>query len=727
MAFEKSCFIKPRGEFDPKCPSYAPMFRKRFTVNSIPQKATLSVAGLGYGVYFLNEKSVTEDMFISPVSDYRKTVWYTTYDVTDKLSVGENVFAVMLGNGWYNEAVASAWNYNEAQWRDVPKFILSLDFDGEEVLVSDDSWKYSLNSPVTYNQLRQGEHFDARLYDKTWKSLLYDDSSWEYAKIDDNKPQGKLRECTCEPVREIEELSPVAIKKVGVDRYVYDFGRNVSGYVRIKIKQNSGDRVILRYAEQVHEDFTLRLNDMDNPHYYETEEFQRDEFICSDVEFVWSPKFTYHGFRYVEAIGLSEENAVSQTLTCVVVHQAVKVRSTFKCSNEVMNKLFLLGQRATLSNMFYMPTDCPTREKLGWMNDSHSSMDQFITDFTLEGVMAKWWVDICDAMTKEGMLPGIVPTPKWGYHWGNGPVSEGTLFEIPYRIYLHTGDDTLLKKGLPYFKRNLSYLNSRKNENGDVLYGLDDWAAPCPESEKVNTAFINRALIIKCLGITLLAAEKAGEDTASIKAEYDAAVTEIKSKYLNADGTCNYDKQTAVAMMIYFDLYDDITPLAAQLKRLVEEKNFHHECGMVGLRYLYIALNKAGLQEYAYRIINAEGFPSYRAWVDDGATTLYEYWDMTTSKNHHMYSDFMSWMIKTVIGINPLLCAPGFKKIEINPYFFEELDFAEGYSDTVNGKISVKWERREGSIILKIDVPAGVEASYKGNSLAVGMNEIKLG
>jgi alpha-L-rhamnosidase len=391
-----------------------------------------------------------------------------------------------------------------------------------------------------------------------------------------------------------------------------------------------------------------------------------------------------------------------------------------------MTKLFLLGQRATLSNMFYMPTDCPTREKLGWMNDSHSSMDQFLTDFKLESVMTKGWQDICDAMTAEGELPGIVPTPKWGYHWGNGPVSEGTLFEIPYRIYLHTGNDTLLKKGLPYFKRNIAYLNSRKNENGDILYGLDDWAAPCPESEKVNTAFINRALKIKCLGITLLAAERAGEDTSEIRREYESDVKEIKAKYLNADGTCNYDKQTAVAMMIYFDLYDDIAPLASQLKRLVEEKDFHHECGMVGLRYLYIALNKAGLEEYAYKIINAKGFPSYRAWVDDGATTLYEYWDSTTSKNHHMYSDFMSWMIKTVLGINPSFDAPAFKKVDINPYFFEDLDYAEGSSDTVSGKISVSWKRKEGRVTLKIDVPGGIEAYYSGKLLSEGLNEIRI-
>jgi alpha-L-rhamnosidase len=179
-------------------------------------------------------------------------------------------------------------------------------------------------------------------------------------------------------------------------------------------------------------------------------------------------------------------------------------------------------------------------------------------------------------------------------------------------------------------------------------------------------------------------------------------------------------------MMIYFGLYDDIAPLASQLKRLVEEKDFHHECGMVGLRYLYIALNKAGLQEYAFKIINANGFPSYRAWVDDGATTLYEYWDSTTSKNHHMYSDFMSWMIKTILGISPELSAPGFGRVHLSPYFFDGLQFAEGYSDTVNGKIEVRWERKAGSVELTVNVPRGMEVILGTRTLDVGLNVINI-
>lgn len=724
MTFEQSYFIKPDIEFDPFREDYAPMFRKKFEINCEIKSAELFVCGLGYGYYYANGKSVTCDLFTAPPSDYRKTLWFNRYDVKNLLNTGENVFAVICGNGWYNETLETAWDHNTADWRDLPKFILTLKVNNEIVLSSDDSWKCTLNTPYLFNQLRQGEHFDSRQYQKNWTESTFDDSGWQYAKKDDNPPKGMFRECLCEPIREFEEFCPVSITNVGENLYLYDFGENISGYARLKVNQQSGDRLVLNYAEQINDDNTLNYNSMDKDYYYKRGLFQTDEFICCGKEFEWTPKFTYHGFRYVLIEGLKE--AKSDTLTAVFVHQAVNTRSEFKCSNELFNKLFELGKRATLSNMFYMPTDCPTREKLGWMNDAQSSTEQFLTNFELENVLSKWWVDICDAMREDGMLPGIVPTPGWGYEWGNGPVSEGTLFEIPYRIYLHTGNDKLLKEGLPFFKRSIAFWNSQKDENGDICYGLKDWACPTDEEHCVDAAFINSILKVKCMRIMRLSAILCSEDVNLIDKEIDSDISEIKRKYISKDGTCTWNKQTAVAMLIYFGIYEELEPLKQQLARLVEENDFHHDCGMAGLRYLYIALNICGLQEYAYRIIDAKGFPSYSYWVEDGATALYEHWDRKTSKNHHMYSDFMSWMIKTITGIQPDINHPGFTKISINPHFFEQLTFAESSCNTVSGKISVKWERKDGTVHLNIKIPSSIEAYFKGQKLNTGTNLFEL-
>ena len=723
MPFENISFIKPQGDFDASRLDYAPMFRKYFEIKEAIENAILTVCGLGYGYYYLNGEPVTEDLFTAPVSNYEKTLWYNRYDITGKLKKGKNIFAVICGNGWYNEGIKTAWDYDLATWRDIPKFILSLEVNGKTVLVSDESWKCTLSSPYTYNQLRIGEHFDSRLYDENWTSLDYDDSSWENAAKDLTPPKGNFRECLCEPIRVCEEYKPKLIKKIGDKKYLFDFGLNMSGFARLKVNQSAGDKITLEYAECINDDNTIDYKDMDNERFYADRIFQTDEFICCGKEISWMPKFTYHGFRYVVVTGLNE--ADNDTLTALFVHQDVKQRTEFECSDENLNKLFNMGIRATYSNLFYMPTDCPTREKLGWMNDAQGTVEQILMDFEAEDVYKKWWQDICDAMREDGMLPGIVPTAGWGYEWGNGPVSEGALFEIPYRIYLHTGDDSLLKKGLPYFRKYNKYLQSRKNDNGDITYGLDDWAPPY-EDDKVGPEFINKIFTIKFLKITLLAEQICGKDTTRTQAMLSKEISEAIERYINKDGTCTIHKQTAVAMLIYNDIYENLEPLANQLKSLVEEKNFHHDCGMVGIRRLYIALNKCGLQEYAYKIITAKGYPSYTSWIKGGATTLCERWNMTESQNHHMYSDFMSWMIKTITGICPDIKYAGFKRVDINPYFFPQLSYAKAHCDTVRGRIGVEWKRDEDDIELRIEIPDGMEAYYRGKKLENGENVVNM-
>ena len=721
MAFEHSSFLKPAEVFDPARLDYAPMFRKKFTVETAVNSAVLTVCGLGYGYYYLNGRVVTDDLFTAPVSDYEKTLWYNRYDVTAQVKTGENILAVICGNGWYNEGIKTAWDYDTAPWRDLPKFILSLEINGKVAVCSDASWKYTLKTPYLYNQLRVGEGFDARLYDENWVQPDFDDSAWGFAKEDDRPPRGVFRECQCQPVRVCGEFPPKTVTKIGENRYLFDFGVNMSGVARLKVHQKAGDRIRLEYAETMNPDHTIRYNGMNTAHFYPNSPFQTDEFICGDGEMTWTPLFTYHGFRYVVVTGLTE--ATEETLTALFIHQDVARTSAFECSNEKLNSLFRIGIQATWSNLFYMPTDCPTREKLGWMNDAQSSTEQFLTDFDMVKLLTKWWQDICDAMREDGMLPGIVPSSGWGYEWGNGPVSEGALFEIPYRIYLHTGDDTLLKKGLPYFKKYNWYLQGCKDANGDICYGLDDWAPP-DDKDKVGAAFINKVFTVKFLRITILAQQAAGEDPAETQALLDREIREIRDHYIDKTGRCTIHKQTAVAMLVYNSLYENLAPLAVQLRELVEEKNFHHDCGMVGLRRLYMALNRCGLQEYAYRIITATGYPSYMDWLKDGATALYEYWDMTTSQNHHMYSDFMSWMMKTILGIGADIAHPGFTRVEINPYYFRELSWAKGCCDTVRGRIGVAWKRVGDGIELTVEVPEGMTAVYRGRTLKSGVNKM---
>ncbi len=723
MAINAASFIKAEKNFDNKSCGYAPLFRRKFQIPEVIQTAKLYVCGLGYGYYYMNGKSVTEDLFTAPVSNYNKTIWYNTYDVTELLNEGENLFAAECGNGWYNEAVESCFCHNKMPGRDMPKLRVALEINGELALVSDGSFKCKNQAAVVYNQLRVGEVFDARLYEEGWNTLEYDDSAWSCAYVDENPPRGVMRECTCEPLREMEEIAPIEIINLGDNKYIFDFGKNMSGYARIKIKQAPGDVIYLRYFEKLNPDNTFHDDGYDK--HFNGTEVQTYRFICGDDEFSRTPRFTYYGFRYIYAEGIKEPK--EDTLTAIFVHHTFDARTSFECSHEGLNKLFAAGMQSTISNILYMPTDCPTREKCGWFNDLQSSTEQFLIDFKSEKLLSKWWQDICDTMLDNGMLPGAMPIDPFLYEWGNGPVSEGILFEIPYRIYLHTGNDSLLKKGIPFFKRNISLLTSKFSVFGEINYGLWDWGTPYSD-DYVGCKFLNEVLLVKFLRILKLAQELNNENTEETDADLEFFTNHVLNRYLDEQGECTENSQAAVAMLIYFGLYHQLEPLKQQLKRLIEEKNMHHNCGMVGLRYLYPALNQCGLQEYAYQILTAKDFPSYLAWIEDGATTLYEAWDidLEVSRNHHMYSSFMPWLVKTVGGIRRYHDSVGYEQVEINPYFFQALEYARVSSDTVHGEISVFWERKGKHINLEFNVPKSMTVHYNGKEYREGSYTFEL-
>ncbi len=723
MAFTNTRFIKANvknnNEFTYK--NYAPMFRRRFELKDF-KKAELTVCGLGYGYFYINGKKISKDLFTAPVSDYSKTLWYNTYDVTGLLEKGENILAVICGNGWYNEDCKSSWSFDEAIWRDVPKFIAELKVDGEVVLRSDESFKCLPESAIYFNDLRVGEFFDSRLYDEKWKEKDFDDSKWENAVIDKTPPTGIFRECKCEPICEHETYGVKNVYKISDKKFLFDMGQNLSGYARITVTGNEGDELVIRYAEQINEDLSLQLNDMER--HYPQCEFQTDRLILCGKKITWSPMFTYHGFRYVLIEGI--ENADDVTVESVFVHQDIKDRTEFSSSDEFLNKLFFLGKKACWSNMFYMLTDCPTREKLGWTNDAQASTEQMLTNFDIERLLEKWIVDVWDAQLPDGSLPGIIPTAGWGYEWGNGPVSDGLLFEIPYRIYIHTGRKELLCNSLDKFEKYFDYIRTRTDSDGFVRFGLGDWTNPT-SNELIPVEFVNAVFLYKFNMIAALAAEFSGLDKSKYEEETERQKKLLLDNFVSSDGRSKVNEQTPVAMLIYYGL-SDIEPLKIQLKELVEKNGFRHNCGMVGLRFLFQALNKCGLYEYAYKIITAKESPCFNDWVKNDATTLWEMWGKEKheeSKNHHMYSDFMSWIIKTLVGFNQEDEFGYTGKTTVNPIFIAGVDYVDASVMLPQGKLRVSW-KREDKIKLNITVPDGANVYYNGELLKSGINKTEV-
>ena len=719
MIFENAVFIKPSEPFDRgyRETNYAPTYSVDFTVTEEIETAELRLCALGIGYAYINGKRIGDDLFSPPWSDFNKTLWYMTYDIKDAVNPrvsSKNRLSVLCGNGFMNEDIPNTWGSTDSPYRDHPKMICELIINGKTVVSSGSDWRYTLRTPYLMNRYRTGVTYDMRI--PLPVSPDTDISGWQKAKADDTAPSGVFRPFECEPIRECEEYSPVSVTKLGERKYMYDFGVNLSGYARITTSQVSGDVLTLRYAEVLNDDGTLDLCEMEkfycgNPTHVET-------VITSGEASTFSTMLSYYGFRYLIIENLDIDSL--SEIKAVFVHQDIARRSGFECSNELLNTLFKCGIRATYSNMFHMPTDCPTREKYGWMNDAQSSAEQILTDFHAEKLLKRWSVDICDALDDKKGLPGIVPTFGWGYNWGNGPVSDGSLFEQAYRVYLHSGDTEALEYCLPYFRRYFAYLRTREDENGFLDFGLPDWANPQENDGGTPRPLINAVLRARFARIAQLAAKLTNEDCAEFLQEEKAQTQLIIDNFIAEDGSCTVDEQSAVALLIYHGIYRDLAPLAQQLKSLVERFDFHHNCGMLGLRHLYMALNKCGLQEYGYRILTAEGFPSYKKWIDKGATTLWELWSCRASKNHHMYSDFMSWLIKTAGGINPDESKPCFDTVEIAPYYFTDLTFVRAHYDTPKGRVATEWLRENGAVTLTVTAPTADCVIYNGSLLPKG-------
>ncbi len=724
MVFDNAVFIKPdipfKREFSWE--NCAPIFRKKFFLEDT-KNARLFVCGLGFGYYYINGKKVSEDLFSTPFSHYMKTLWYNEYNVSHLLQQGDNVITVFCGNGFFNETLTTkTWSLEKAMWRDVPKVILRLEVDGKTALVSDDTFKCLPDSATYFNQIRRGEYFNANLYDDSIMSLDYDDEAWSRARKDYTSPTGTFRKNECPPIRECEILSPIEVRKTGERKYLFDLGRNISGYIRLTVTGQKDDLLTIRYAEEITENFELEYYGMDTyPSYMQSEGFQTDKFICSGKEFTWSPMFTYHGFRYIEIDGITDLD--STVVKGVFVHQTAERRTKFSCSNEFLNKLFEAGIVSTYSNMFYALTDCPTREKMAWTNDVMASVEQFMMNFDSLELVKKFQHDVFDAMLRDGSLPGIIPAPGWWYSWENGPIGDGILFELPYRVYLHTGDDSLLRQSLPYFEKHFRYIDSQKDEAGLTHYGLGDWSPPVPAFHEgiggVQVPLINAAFEHYFYKIAAIAAPE----------KYQHKVEETKQfvidHFIDETGRCCFHKQCSVSLLIDFELYEDLAPLKEQLIELVQKENFHLYCGMVGMRRLLHALNRCGLPEYAYKILTAEGHPGYKHWFDHGATSLYERWEPDLdfcSHNHHMFSDYLSWMVKTMAGIS--IREGETLSFQVDPVFLSEIDFVTCTYETYAGTIYIEWKRTADGIRLIIEKDDSVPVFYQGKRLEKKKNEL---
>lgn len=466
----------------------APFFRKKFTAKK-NSKVEIIIGVAGFYRLFINGKDITKGELAPYISNPDDIVYYDSYDVSDYINEGENVVAVLLGNGLQNNSGGAIWDFQKAPWRSAPKFAMRLSLAAEEgsvtELESDESFKVC-PSPVLFDDYRCGEYYDARLEIDDFHAADFVDTELKNA-IRVKSPRGEKRLCTADPVRVYAELKPVAVTRQE-NGWLYDFGENNSGVCRISVNASQGQKITLRYGEWL-KDGKLCL---DNIRFTQQSDKQKDfvqksEYICKEGKQTHTPSFIYNGFRYVFVEGITEEQATEDLLTYLKMSSLKESAGKFTCSDDVINKIQEITVRSDISNFNYFPTDCPQREKNGWTADASLSAEQVLLNFYPEKCYKEWMRNIYKALNDKGQLPGIVPTAGWGYHWGNGPAWDNVIINLPYYTYVYHGDKEILEELSTPLMRYLNYLFSRLDERGLMEIGLGDWCPPGVNEDQFET------------------------------------------------------------------------------------------------------------------------------------------------------------------------------------------------------------------------------------------------
>lgn len=721
-----------------------PMLRKGFSLTKPVQEASVTVCGLGFYELYLNGTRVTKGLLAPYISNPNDILYYDRYDVTAALREGKNALGFMLGNGHLNAVGGMVWEMHLAPYRSAPKVAFALEIayaDGTtEVIEADESFKTAPSS-ILFDDLRCGEIVDARLETVGWTLPDFDDSAWANA-IEAVTPTGEARLCPVEPIVTRETLAPVSIKKNRIslqseprdvlpvmpldepeEGYLYDFGINTAGNIRLRIAGEAGQTVILQFGELLAEDGGLdQRNERFQPHRLN----HRIVYTCKGegVE-EYAPTFTYQGFRYCLVKGITPAQATEDLLTYEVMSSDLRRNGDFSCSDDIVNRLQAATVNTDLSNFYYFPTDCPHREKNGWTGDVSLSAEQMLCNLTVETSLREWLANVRAAQNAQGALPGIVPTGGWGYEWGNGPAWDGVIVTAPYFVWLYRGDGEIVRENAHAIIRWFEYVTRRADEDGLVHFGLGDWVPIGRRADDPKTP-LEVTDTLMCMNLCRKAAvmfRAVGLDFHADIADnlFARLKTAARRHLIEADGaTVRGRTQAGQVMGIRYGLFDGAEKNAAfaVLMDIIRESGDKLDCGALCLREIFHVLAQFGQAELAYKMIVGPEYPSYGHWiVSENATSLFE--DFGTpdtavqSKNHHFLGDISAWFIKYLAGIKVNPYERDCDEVEISPVFLPQLDHAEGTIGLPCGQVAVRWAREGDGIHLTVSAPEGCRGLIK--------------
>jgi alpha-L-rhamnosidase len=754
----------PLGDtWDEQTAQPSPMLRRVFTLKTGVRRAVVWASALGLYELHLNGSRVGSQELAPEWTDYRKRAQYQGYDVTALLRPGDNALGAILAPGWYagqiglaNHFMVLRRGHYGRQLRMAAWLHVELDDGTTETVLSDPSWKVTTEGPLRASDLQGGETYDARREMAGWDTPVFDDTAWKpvFCRIRDLgtrppeplEPRGPVLSAQpAEPVRVTRELATKALTEPNPGVWVFDFGQNMAGRVRLRVQAPAGTDVRLRHAEVLNPDGTLyrvnlRLDDKE-PRWGA---LQEDHYICrgGGVE-TWEPSFTFHGFRYLEVTGLPGKPRLEDAVARVV-HSDAPTAGTFHCSDDLLNRIMSAVSWTQDSNLISVPTDCPQRnERLGWCGDIQVFSQTAMFNRDMAAFFTKWLRDLREAQTDDGRLPDFAPhplEPEARYSGNPGWADAGTV--IPWRMWTTYGDRRVLTESFEAARR---WVDWSVRHNPDLLWRSVDGLAPAYYGDWLNsdtfvdipgmprgkgevpkevfsTAWFAHSaqLVSRMAGVLGRAAEQ--KNYADLARRIRLA---FNKAYVSKDGRILGDTQAGYALALSFELLGPAVQKLAFARLLKAFKPFGGalSTGILSTIRMLMELTRRGRVDEAYRLVLRREMPSWGYMVEHGGTTIWERWDgwvegrgfqnpSMNSFSHYAIGAVGEWVWRVVAGINPVEEAPGCARLRISPMPGGGLTSAEATWRCIRGVVRVAWEQGAGGdgFSLEVTIPPNVTA-----------------
>jgi len=756
----------------------AQQFRKEFFTGKTVRRATLYGTALGIGDFYLNGRRIGEAWFAPGWTDYHQRAYYQTYDVTALVKPGTNAVGAWVGDGWYSGYIGfglltgiGTEHTGRATYGKTPALMAQLELEytdgSSELIPTDESWKVTREGPVREGDFLMGEFFDARRQAAGWDCAGFDEAGWQpaiFAEANGRQPATfyefrnpetsgqlvaikgravdlgfqrpeKLEAFPGLPVQATEEIKPVAITSPTNGVYVFNLGQNFAGVVRLKVKGPAGTAIRLRYGEMLYSDGRLMTENLRRARatdYYVLRGDPQGE--------TWTPRFTYHGFQYVEVTGFPGRPGL-EAVTGLVLHSATPLTSGFECSDPMANRLFKNVVWTQRANFLDLPTDCPQRdERFGWTGDAQIYVRCAAYNADVAAFYTKWLREVMEAQRPSGVFPGYCPFPfQHGWDFGTAWCDAGVI--CPWTIWQAYGDTRIIERCWPNLVRFMDWRQAQAKNFLGVSHGNDwgDWLSfgnktPLDYVDTVYFAYTARLMS------EMAAATGKEAEAATYRQLFDRIKAAFAQKYLKPDGSLTVDNQTAYALALFMDLIPD--RLRPQAGKILADKlrggetavNSGMTTGFLGTRPLLPVLTSVGENDLAVKHFQSRKFPSWGYEVEQGATTIWERWNSYTKEHgfggaegnqnaamnsfaHYSFGAVCEWMLGDLAGIQS--DGPGYDKIIIQPHppaagsnpDQPPIYWVKAHYDSIHGRIVSNWRRTGGQFELEVAIPANTTAT----------------